>query len=79
MEEENLVKIQNYEVSAKREIIERFIKIDGIKKVQIARILGINRKTIEKIGKEMNQKGQMNQKDELAVQARRVTDNLCSG
>ena len=47
--EENLIKIQNYELNRKRELIEKFIKIEGIKKVQIARILGINRVTIERI------------------------------
>ena len=51
--EENLVKIQNYEINKKRELIEKFIKIDGIKKVQIARILGINRITIERMQKKM--------------------------
>ena len=51
--EENLVKIQNYEINRKRELIEKFIKIDGIKKVQIARILGINRITIERMQKKM--------------------------
>lgn len=51
--EDNLTRIQNYDVYTKHEIIKKILKIEGIKKVQIARILGINRKTIEKIGKEM--------------------------
>lgn len=50
--EPNLIKIQNYEKSRKVETIKKILKIEGITKVQIARILGINRKTIEKIGKE---------------------------
>ena len=58
-QEDNLVKIQNYDTKIKYEIIKKFIKIEGIKKVQIARILGINRKTIERIEKEMSQKGQI--------------------
>ena len=61
--ENNLKKIQNYNTEKKHEIIKKFIKVEGIKKIQIARILGINRKTIEKIGKEMYQKGQINQKE----------------
>lgn len=52
--ENNLVKIQNYDTIRKHEIIKEFIKIEGIKKVQIARILGMNKKTIERIGKEMS-------------------------
>lgn len=52
--ENNLVKIQNYDTIRKHEIIREFIKIEGIKKVQIARILGMNKKTIERIGKEMS-------------------------
>lgn len=51
--EENLVKIQNYEINSKRELIEKFLKIDGIKKIQIARVLGINRITIERMQKKM--------------------------
>ena len=51
--EENLVKIQNYDNDRKYNVIKKFIQIEGIKKVQIARILGISRKTIEKIGKRM--------------------------
>lgn len=47
--EENLMKIQKYDKDRKREIIEKFIKIEGIKKVQIARILGINKRTIERM------------------------------
>ena len=52
--EENLLKIQNYENDKKDDVIRKFIQIEGIKKIQIARILGISRKTIEKIGKRMS-------------------------
>ena len=48
-QEENLMKIQNYEINKKREVIEKFIKIEGITKVQIARILGIGRTTIHRL------------------------------
>ena len=61
--EDNLTKIQNYERENKEKIIAKFSNIEGIKKVQIARILGINRKTIEKIVKESNQKGQITQRE----------------
>ena len=69
LQENNLMNVQNYETNKKRKAINKVIKIEGIKKVQIARILGINRKTIEKIGREMYQKGQINQKDFLVVRA----------
>ncbi len=59
----NLIKIQNYESADKKQAINKILKIEGITKVQIARILGINRKTIERIGKEMYQKGQITQKE----------------
>jgi REP element-mobilizing transposase RayT len=61
--EPNLMQIQNYKESNKKEAIEKILKIEGITKVQVARILGINRKTIEKLGKEVNQKGQITQKE----------------
>ncbi len=57
--EENLIKIQNYEKDKKYKIIKKCMQIEGIKRVQIARITGMNRKTIERIGKEMSQKGQI--------------------
>ena len=75
--EDNLMKIQNYDVNKKYEIIGRFIKIEGIKKVQIARILGINRKTIERIGKEMYQKGQMYQRETSLKEYGKSKDNFC--
>lgn len=49
LNEPNLVKIQNYEINKKNESIQKILKIEGITKVQISRILGINRKTIYKI------------------------------
>lgn len=54
LKEPNLIKIQNYEKDKKNEVISKILKIEGITKVQIARILGINRKTISRIE---NQKG----------------------
>ena len=75
--EDNLMKIQNYDVNKKYEIIGRFIRIEGIKKVQIARILGINRKTIERIGKEMYQKGQMYQRETSLKEYGKSKDNFC--
>ena len=44
--ENNLVKIQKYDKTTKHEIINKFANIEGITKVQIARILGINKKTV---------------------------------
>ncbi len=52
--EENLIRIQNYDKEKKYEIIKKFIQIEGIKKIQIARILGLNKKTIERIEKKMS-------------------------
>ena len=49
--EENLMKIQNYGIKEKYSLIKQFTKIEGITKVQIARILGINKKTVERIEK----------------------------
>lgn len=54
LKESNLIKIQNYDKDKKNEVISKILKIEGITKVQIARILGINRKTISRIE---NQKG----------------------
>lgn len=52
--ENNLMKIQKYDTKNKYEVIKKFIQIEGIKKIQIARILGINKKTIERIEKKMS-------------------------
>lgn len=46
--EDNLIKIQNYNQDKKYEIIRKFIQIEGISKVQISRILGISRATIDR-------------------------------
>jgi len=75
--EDNLMKIQNYDVYERHKIIKEFIKIEGIKKVQIARILGINRKTIERIGKEMYQKGQMYQRETSLKEYGKNKNNFC--
>ena len=54
LKEPNLIKIQNYDKDKRNEVISKILKIEGITKVQIARILGMNRKTISRIE---NQKG----------------------
>ena len=51
--ESNLLKIQNYEQEKKEQIIRRIIEIKGITKVQISRILGISRSTINRLIKMM--------------------------
>lgn len=53
LNEPNLLKIQNYETNKKKEAIRKILKIEGITKVQISRILGINRKTIYRIEKQI--------------------------
>lgn len=53
LNEPNLLKIQNYETNKKKEVIRKILKIEGITKVQISRILGINRKTIYRIEKQI--------------------------
>ena len=53
LNEPNLIKIQNYPTDKKKESIGKILKIEGINKVQIARILGINRKTLYRIEKEI--------------------------
>ena len=52
LNEPNLVKIQNYEINKKKESIQKILKIEGITKVQISRILGISISTIKRIEKE---------------------------
>lgn len=54
LKEPNLIKIQHYDKDKRNEVISKILKIEGITKVQIARILGMNRKTISRIE---NQKG----------------------
>ena len=51
LEEKNLMKIQNYEKGKKKQVIKQIIKIEGITKVQIARILGISLTTIKRLEK----------------------------
>ena len=47
--EPNLMKIQNYEIAKKKEVLKKIIKIEGITKVQVARITGISRITIDRM------------------------------
>lgn len=49
IEEPNLMKIQNYELSKKKDTIKKIVKIEGITKVQISRITGISKSTIDRI------------------------------
>ena len=49
--ENNLIKIQNYPKEEKYKMIQKILKINGITKEQISRILGISRRTIIRIGK----------------------------
>lgn len=49
IDEPNLIKIQNYEARKKKEVIEKIVKIEGITKVQVARILGISKSTIDRM------------------------------
>ena len=49
--EPNLMKIQNYETAERNKTIKKIIKIEGITKVQISRILGISLSTINRISK----------------------------
>lgn len=57
--EQNLLRIQQYDKEQKEKAIMKILKIEGITKVQIARIIGISTKTIRKIEKEGSQKGQI--------------------
>lgn len=57
--EQNLLRIQQYDKEQKEKAIMKILKIEGITKVQIARIIGISTKTISKIEKEGSQKGQI--------------------
>jgi len=57
LNEDNLMKIQNYEKDKKRLAIRKIVKIEGITKVQIARILGMNRMTIDRLAKKNVAKG----------------------
>lgn len=61
LKQENLLKIQKYSKEEKYEAIAKILKIEGIKKEQISRIIGINRKTIRNIEVANSQKGQMPQ------------------
>jgi len=49
--EENLLKIQLYEKNKRNSIIIKLLKIEGISKVQVSRILGISKRTIYNIEK----------------------------
>ena len=47
--EPNVINIQNYEKEKRKETIKKILKIEGITKVQIARILGISKSTIDRM------------------------------
>lgn len=59
LNEENLYKIQNYEKDKKEKTIQILLQIEGIKKGQLSRILGISTKTIRNIEKKSSEKGQI--------------------
>lgn len=46
---ENIVEIQNYDRNTKREVIQKILKIEGVTKTQIARVLGITRQQIYRL------------------------------
>lgn len=54
--EENLLKIQQYDKNKRNIAIMKILKIEGIKKQQISRIIGISTKTIKKIELRNSQK-----------------------
>ena len=58
VKENNPLKIQQYEKNEKKKAVIKILKIEGITKVQISRIIGISTKTICKIEKESSQKWQ---------------------
>lgn len=59
LKEENILKIQNYEKHEKEKAILMILQIEGIRKEQISRILGISTKTIRSIEKRSSEKGQL--------------------
>ena len=54
LKEDNLLKVQNYIKEEKYNAIHKIVKIDGITKQQISRIIGVNRKTIGRIEKSLS-------------------------
>lgn len=59
LKEENLLKVQNYEKNEKEKAIKIILEIEGIRKEQLSRILGISTKTIRNIEKKSSEKGQI--------------------
>lgn len=51
LKEDNLMKIQNYNKNKRDKAILKILEIEGIRKIQISRLIGINKKTIERIEK----------------------------
>ena len=47
--ESNLMKIQNYEMNKKKETLKKIIRIEGITKIQVSRITGISKSTLNRI------------------------------
>ena len=59
LKEENILKIQNYEKNKRDKAVLMILQIEGIRKEQISRILGISTKTIRSIEKRNSEKGQI--------------------
>lgn len=47
--EENLMRVQNYDIEKKKEAIKKIMLIEGITQIQISRILGISVSTIKRL------------------------------
>ena len=47
--EPNLMKIQNYEMTKKKEVLNKIMRIEGITKVQVSRITGISKSIIDRM------------------------------
>ncbi len=62
VKEENPLKIQQYDKTEKEKAVIKILKIEGITKAQMSRIIGINRKTIRNVEIENSQKYQIPQK-----------------
>ncbi|MBR1802990.1 MAG: transposase [Clostridia bacterium] len=52
LKEENLMDIQNYNKTIQKQVVKKILTIQGIRISQIERIIGINRKMIQRVAKE---------------------------
>ena len=51
LKEENLMNIQNYNKKIIEELVTKCLKIEGTSAIQIARILGLNKRKVQRIAK----------------------------